>query len=160
MSATHYAKATGEEGGGGVSTQSGETSVNAARVGGGSEGRREMKTGECEWKTVSSGLKSGLLSFIHLKCKSQKEADTEHGRPSPPPSSPAHLHGKDCRVPVKAEACRLRRAVWAPLSQFILPRVGEHVRAARTGEANGAYCCNPPPIVLAGFCSRAKNTSV
>lgn len=39
------------------------------------------------WSTVTDGLKSGLLSFIHLKCKS-KEADTEHTRLSPPLFSP------------------------------------------------------------------------
>lgn len=30
---------------------------------------------------------------------------------------------------MKAEAYELHGTVWAPLSQFILPHVGEHVRA-------------------------------
>lgn len=37
-----------------------------------------------EWeRTVTNRLKSGLLSFIHLKCKS-READSEHTQLSPP----------------------------------------------------------------------------
>lgn len=145
-----------------MSTQSGETSVNAARVGGGGWSKgREMKTETV--KTVSGGLKKCPFIIYSSEMQKPKEADTEHSQPSPPPSSPAHLHGKDCRLPVKAEAYRLRRAVRAPLSQFILPRVGEHVRAARTGEANGAYCCTAPPPhpprYSQGFVA-AQNTSV
>lgn len=37
-------------------------------------------------RTVTKRLKSGLLSFIHLKCK-RREADSEHARLSPPLSS-------------------------------------------------------------------------
>lgn len=86
-------------------------------------------------RTVTNWLKSGLLSFIHLKCKSV-EADTEHTQLSPFLS---HLHWKDCRVCVKAEAHELHGTVWAPLSQFLLPHVGEHVRAVSKGKANSTH---------------------
>lgn len=52
----------------------------------------------------------------------------------------SHLHWKDCRVRVKAEAYELHGTVWAPLSQFILPHVSEHVRALSKGKANGSLC--------------------
>lgn len=51
------------------------------------DGMREYKSSVNEkrerGRTVPNEVKSGLLSFIHLKCKS-KEADTQHPRLSPP----------------------------------------------------------------------------
>lgn len=41
---------------------------------------------------------------------------------------------------MKAEAHELHGTMWAPLSQFILPHVDEHVRALSKGKANSTHC--------------------
>lgn len=41
---------------------------------------------------------------------------------------------------VKVEACELHGAAQAPLSQFKLPHIAEHVRAPSRGKANSTYC--------------------
>lgn len=100
------------------------------------EMRRRLGRGVREWGCsvckmgggiVTNWLKSGLLSFIHLKCKS-READTEHTQLSSPLFFLSHLHWKDCRVHVNAEAHELHGTERSPLSQFILPHVDEHGR--------------------------------
>lgn len=90
-----------------------------------------------EWgRTVVSWIKKG--GFYHLFIWNGKaEADREHTELSPPPP---HLHWKDCRVCVKAEAYELHGAAQAPLSQFKLPHIAEHVRALSRGKANSTYC--------------------
>lgn len=41
---------------------------------------------------------------------------------------------------MKAEAYELHGAAQAPLSQFKLPHIAEHVRALSRGKANSSYC--------------------
>lgn len=100
----------------------------------------------CKWKArerEDSPQRTKKWAFIIYSFEMQKQGGRYSTSPTKPSSLfPSHLHWKDCRVCVKAEAYELHGTVWAPLSQFILPHVGEHARALSKGKANSTYSCH------------------
>lgn len=105
-----------------------------------------------EWKekTVTLNKEGGLLSFIHLKCKS-READMNRPTKCPPPP-PFALEG----LQGVCEGWGLwAGTAQAPLSQFKLPHIAEHVRAVSRGKAN-THC---PRSLSAAVCNKDENSS-